>query len=223
LLFLGLVITLAIVKNNNSGKEVEETAEQKKPDNGGTGIVAENSIPARIETGSTPVDENKTLTPATEKQVADKPTEKSTEKKTEKAKEQPNEEKTTGKLGFKPDEEEPEKPAAKKDVTVSSRVEIQLYLQNDLSNSPERQDIPVTFSLSSPVVYQGVTIINKGATAKGVIKLGKIQTDVDIISITAANGEQIRLKAERGHGKRKEITTNRSYSAFILPGTRINF
>lgn len=223
LLFLALVITLAIVKNNNSGKEAEEIAEQKKPENSGSGVVAETNIPTRIETVSTPVDENKTLTPATEKQVADKSAEKSTERKPEKAKEQTNEEKSTGMLGFKADDEEPEKPAAKKDVTVSSKVSIQLYLQNDLGNAPERQDIPVTFSLSSPVVYQGVTIVNKGATAKGVIKLGKIQTDVDITSITAANGEQIRLKAERGHGKRKEITTNRSYSAIILPGTRINF
>jgi serine/threonine protein kinase len=223
LLFLGLVITLAIVKNNNSGKEVEETAEQKKPENSGTGIIAETNIPTNIETISTPPGESKTLTPATEKQAADKAAEKSAEKKQEKVKEQDNEEKSSGKVGFKADEEEPEKPAAKKDVTVSSRLAIQLYLQNDLSNSPERQDIPVTFSLSSPVVYQGVTIINKGATAKGVIKLGKIQTDVDITSITAANGEEIRLKAERGHGKRKEITTNRSYTALVLPGTRIDF
>ncbi|MBL0199050.1 MAG: hypothetical protein IPP81_02450 [Chitinophagaceae bacterium] len=111
----------------------------------------------------------------------------------------------------------------KKDVFISSRVEIELYLQNDLSSSPERQDIPVTFSLKNNVVYSGVTIINQGAIAKGRIKLGKIQTDVDIFNITAANGQQITIRALKGHGRRNEITSNRSYTAFILPGTRIKF
>jgi hypothetical protein len=72
-------------------------------------------------------------------------------------------------------------------------------------------------------MYNGVTIIEKGAVARGVIKLGKVLTDVDINSVTAANGDQIRLKAERSHGKRKEITSDRSYTAYILPGTRIKF
>lgn len=116
-----------------------------------------------------------------------------------------------------------EKPAVKKDITISSKVEIELYLQNDLGDAPERQDIPVTFSLSRDVVYNGVTIINKGAIAKGVIKLGRVQTDVDINTITAVNGQQIRIKAQRGHGRRNEITSKRNYTAIILPGTRLNF
>ena len=117
-----------------------------------------------------------------------------------------------------------EKPVTKKeDVFIASKVEIQLYLQSDLGNAPEREDIPVTFSLKNDVVYRDVTIIRQGSIAKGMIKLGKIMTDVDIFSIKAANGEQIRLKALKGHGRRKEITSDRTYTAIILPGTRINF
>lgn len=217
LLLLGLFITLAIV-NNKKPDKTEETTEQKTPENTGNDVAVVTNTPVDVAPVSTPGVDRREVVPETEK----KPTEKPAEKTPEKVKEKSTEEKPSNRLGFKA-EEEPEKPVAKKDVTVSSKVEIQLYLQNDLSNAPERQDIPVTFSLSNPVVYQGVTIINKGATAKGVIKLGKIQTDVDITSITAANGEQIRLKAERGHGKRKEISSNRSYTAIILPGTRINF
>jgi len=222
LLLLGLFITLAVVNNKNPDK-AEETTEQKISENTGNDVAVVTNPPVDVAPVSTTGVDRREVTTETEKPPADKPADKAAEKTPEKAKEKNTEEKPSNRLGFKSAEEEPEKPAPKKDVTVSSKVEIQLYLQNDLSSAPERQDIPVTFSLSNAVVYQGVTIINKGATAKGVIKLGKIQTDVDITSITAANGEQIRIKAERGHGKRKEISSNRSYTAIILPGTRINF
>lgn len=115
-----------------------------------------------------------------------------------------------------------EKPVVKRDIQIRSKVEIDLVLQTNLSNSPEHQDIPVSFTVSSPVIYEGVTIIRQGATANGVIKLGKIQTDIDINTVTAVNGQTIRLKASRGHGRRNEIGSNRSYSAFILPGTRLS-
>jgi len=222
LLLLGLFITLAVVNNKNPDK-AEETTEQKISENTGNDVAVVTNPPVDVAPVSTTGVDRREVPTETEKPPADKPADKAAEKTPEKAKGKNTEEKPSNRLGFKSAEEEPEKPAPKKDVTVSSKVEIQLYLQNDLSSAPERQDIPVTFSLSNAVVYQGVTIINKGATAKGVIKLGKIQTDVDITSITAANGEQIRIKAERGHGKRKEISSNRSYTAIILPGTRIIF
>lgn len=115
-----------------------------------------------------------------------------------------------------------EKPVVRRDIHIRSKVEVDLVLQTNLSNSPERKEIPVSFTVSSPVVYEGVTIIRQGATANGVIKLGKIQTDIDINTVTAVNGQTIRLKASRGHGRRNEIGSNRNYSAFILPGTRLS-
>jgi serine/threonine protein kinase len=121
------------------------------------------------------------------------------------------------------EEEPPEKPVEKKEVYISSKVEISLYLRDNLDNAPERKDIPVNFTVSNPVVYQGVTIIKQGAVASGVIKLGKIQTDIDINYVTAANGQQIGLKTLHNHGRRKEITSNRSYAAFIKPGIRLSF
>lgn len=116
-----------------------------------------------------------------------------------------------------------EKQVEKKDVYVATKVEVELYLRDDLGDSPERKDIPVTFSVRNRVMYSGVTIIQQGAIATGTIKLGKVQTDVDINSVTAANGQQIQIKAARGHGKRNTITSDRSYTAIIPPGTRINF
>ena len=116
-----------------------------------------------------------------------------------------------------------EKKEEKKDIYISSKVEVELYLRENLDDSPERKDIPVTFSVSSRVMYSGVTIIQQGAIANGTIKLGKVQTDIDINTITAANGQQIKLKALRGHGKRNSISSDRSYTAIIQPGQRLNF
>lgn len=218
LLLLCLFITLAVVKEKKPENGVAET-EIKDPDNTG-GLIPEKKVPEVI-TPETPPEggDRRTLPPETEEKVKEKTPETPKEKK--------NEVKPPDKLGIKADEEEKEKeeekPAPKKEVFISSKVEIQLYLQNDLSSSPERQDIPVTFSLKNDVVYSGVTIINRGAIAKGMIKLGKVQTDVDIFTIPAANGQLIRLKALRGHGRRTEITTNRTYTAVILPGIRIKF
>lgn len=217
LLLLCLFITLAIV-NNKKPDKAEEITEEKKPENTDNNFpVVTNNSPAAD--AAPPVVESREVTPEPKNKTVDKPA----EKEPEKVKERNEEEKPVNRQSLKPAEEETEKPAVKKDVIVTSKLAIQLYLQNDLGNAPERQDIPVTFSSSNAVTYNGVTIINKGATAKGAIKLGKIQTDVDINSIMAANGEQITIRAERGHGKRKEITSNRTYTAFILPGTRINF
>ena len=102
-------------------------------------------------------------------------------------------------------------------------MEVELYLRENLDDSPERKDIPVTFSVRNRVIYSGVTIIQQGAIASGTIKLGKVQTDIDINTVTAANGQQIKLKALRGHGKRNSISSDRSYTAIIQPGQRLNF
>ncbi|MFZ1452745.1 MAG: hypothetical protein WAT20_08580, partial [Ferruginibacter sp.] len=216
LLLLCLFITIAIVKNKKPEKELADT-EEKKPDNTG-GVIAEIKVPEVVNPPSNDEVVDRRVT-------VPEPGKKDEEKTPDKTKEIKEEIKPPGKMGFKADEEEKEKeePAQKKDVFISSKVEIQLYLQNDLSNAPERQDIPVTFSLKNNVVYRGVTIINEGAVAKGMIKLGKVQTDVDIFNITAANGQQITIRALKGHGRRNEISSNRNYTAIILPGTRINF
>lgn len=111
----------------------------------------------------------------------------------------------------------------KKEIYIRSKVEVNLSLRENLDDAPERKDIPVSFTVTRPVIYNGVTIIKQGAVANGTIKLGKIQTDIDINTVVAANGQQIRLKTTRGHGKRNEITSNRNYTAIIEPGVKLNF
>lgn len=208
LILCSLVLTIGLVKNNGSGKgdggngdKENQLVDVRNPYETSEAGPVENNNNTRniVPTPSTP-EKEKEKEPVVKKPVVKEETD--NEKK-----ENPEE----------------EKPAVKKNIVVGSKVEIELYLQNDLSNSPDRQDIPVTFSLTRPVVYGGVTIINQGAIAKGIIKLGKIQTDVGINTIMAANGQTISIKAERGHGRKNEISSKRNYTAIIEPGTRINF
>lgn len=119
--------------------------------------------------------------------------------------------------------EQEQREQQKKEIIIGPRVEVDLFLRDNLENAPERRDIPVSFTVTSPVIINGVTVIKQGAIANGIIKLGKVQTDIDINTVTAANGQQIRVKAQRAHGRRNEITSNRNYTAIIHPGTKLNF
>ena len=215
-LLLGLVIFSVILTKTNSSDQNKlaqnDTLKQKLPDVP-VNDQGFNTMPPVNNT--TPV-ENKgpviiTPTPPVKNQP-EKPVEKKPEiKKPEEKQKEVKEEKLP----------EP-KPVEKKDIYINSKVEVDLYLRENLDNADEHKDLPVNFSVTSNVYYNGTLIIKQGAIASGVIKVGKIQTDIDINSVQAINGQQVRLKATRGHGRRKEIATNRNYTAIIQTGTRLN-
>ena len=215
-LLLGLVIFSVILTKTNSSDQNKlaqnDTPKQKLPE------VPVNDQSFNITppvNNTTPV-ENKgpivvTPTPPVKNQP-EKPVEKKPEvKKPEEKQKEVKEEKLP----------EP-KPVEKKDIYINSKVEVELYLRENLDNADEHKDLPVNFSVSSNVYYNGTLIIKQGAIASGVIKVGKIQTDIDINSVQAVNGQQVRLKATRGHGRRKEIATNRNYTAIIQTGAHLN-
>ncbi len=211
LLFLFIVITVFKPGTTPTGETeiVEGTTN--------SGGIVDNNTQGSEKTG--PVD--RTVTVPVEEKKSEKNTEKEAEKKSEKTKPKtPDNSKGLTVV----DEPVEEKPVEKKrDVYIKSKVEVDVYLQNDLGNAQERQDIPVSFRVTNNVYYEGVIIVNKGATVSGTIKLGKMMTDIDMFNVTAANGAQISVKAQKNHGRRKDITSDRTYTALILPGTRINF
>jgi serine/threonine-protein kinase len=216
---LFLIITLSIV-NRSKNTETELAQKDSLKQN-----ITGNNIPTSTEPTAPQVinvppperDEQK-KTPEV-KSEPDKPKENKVERKLPEQKKEEESVKTKESLVETP----AEKPVEKKDVYITTKLEVELSLREDLGDSPERKDIPVTFSVRNRVMYSGVTIIQQGAIASGTIKLGKVQTDVNINSVTAANGQQIQIKALRGHGRRNTITSDRSYTAIIPPGTRINF
>lgn len=211
---LGIVFDRKETGNNSlAGTDTTQTA-NPTGDNTGGAVIAANAN--EVQPG--PV---KQQTPVEPEKPEEKPVpEKTREKKVDVVSKEPVQPKTEEK---KTEPAPAEKKEEKKDVYIKSKVEVELTLRTDLSSAEERKDIPVTFSVSYPVTYEGVTIIRQGATATGTIKLGRVLTDIDINSVTAANGQQVRLKAAKAHGKRSEITSERSYTAIILPGTKISF
>ncbi|MGB4844397.1 MAG: serine/threonine-protein kinase [Ferruginibacter sp.] len=219
-LLLFLIIALGVCKNSsNSGLLPGQTDSLNKEEN--PIDVSNNSSTEYIrppETVNTPVDNgNPVILPEDPgNKDGDKPKEKKPIKK------EPVRTKEENRRIDPVVVVEEKKPVAR-EVYIKGKVEVELYLRENLENSPDRTDIPVTFTVRRDVVYEGVTIISQGAVAKGVIKLGRIQTDIDINTITAANGQQIKLKSQKNHGRRNEITSNRNYTALILPGVRLKF
>ncbi len=115
-----------------------------------------------------------------------------------------------------------EKPVERITVNIDSKVAIPLRMRESISNNEDGRELPVSFTVTRPVVFRGVTIIKEGAIAKGRIKIGRVLSTVDITSVTAANGHEIALK-ERDHRKVKNLASERDYSAVLIKGTSLNF
>jgi len=90
-------------------------------------------------------------------------------------------------------------------------------------NQVKKQEQRVTFYVTRQVVYNGVVIIRQGATATGRLTIGRVMTDITIDNVEAANGKRIPVRSAKAHGHRNDIESNRGFSAYIQPGTRINF
>ena len=94
-------------------------------------------------------------------------------------------------------------------------------IDNPDMHERKKTDQPVRFRVTNDVVYDGEIIIRKGATAKGTLTIGKIQTDIVIEKVDGANGNVIYLKSEKSHGRRSDVETKRNYTAIVRPGTHI--
>jgi hypothetical protein len=110
----------------------------------------------------------------------------------------------------------------RKTIYIESRVEVNLYLRENLGEGDGERERSLTFSVTSPVSYQGTVIIRQGSIARGDITIGKMQTSVNINSVMAANGQWIQLYA-RLHRRRRDLQSDRNYTAILERGTRINF
>jgi eukaryotic-like serine/threonine-protein kinase len=133
------------------------------------------------------------------------------------------ENKDTGKPVEKKEENvQPVVKHEKKTIYIDSRVEVNLYLRENLGDGEGERERSLTFSVTSPVYYQGVVIIRQGAIARGNITIGRMQTSVDISSVMGANGQQVSLNG-RLHRRKKDLETDRNYTATIEKGTRMSF
>jgi serine/threonine protein kinase len=115
------------------------------------------------------------------------------------------------------------KPVEKKEIFINSKVEVNLYLRESINTSGKDREQNIAFSVASPVVYEGLTIIKQGALATGTIKIGKILTSITINSVTAANGQVLSFKPDHIRRKKNDLESDRNYSAILEKGVKMNF
>ncbi|MEP6750381.1 MAG: hypothetical protein ABJB86_21765 [Bacteroidota bacterium] len=99
---------------------------------------------------------------------------------------------------------------------------VEVSMRETITRDEDDKDQNVSFTVTSPVVYQGITIIRSGAVAHGSIRIGRKISLVSINSVTAANGQEIQLKGH-DHRKVKQLADNRAYTAFVEKGIRLIF
>jgi len=116
-----------------------------------------------------------------------------------------------------PKKEEP------KDLYLDTRLEVSLYLRENLENNDKERDKPISFSVTHPVIYRGVTIIKQNAIAKGTISIGHILTSIEIDQVTGANGQTLYFQSAHFHRKRSELSTERNFEATLKSGVQMKF
>lgn len=226
---IGLLLFLVIFISVKFGSKPEaiqpvaaklDTVKKAEPDNhtGGPGVLAQQVVqePAHI-----PLPEEKKQTPAEE----DKPAKKTTDKKSDRKEKEQAKKETIVPVGAE-DEKKPDPPPVKKiekkEITINDKVEVNVSMRETITRDEDDKEQSVSFTVTSPVVYEGVTIIRQGALAKGSIKIGRKISLVVISSVMAANGQEIELKGH-DHRKVKQLADDRQYTAFIEKGIRLSF
>ncbi|MDE3248288.1 MAG: protein kinase, partial [Bacteroidota bacterium] len=218
-LFLGILFAVTRSRDN---KEIAAPIRKDTV----VSIAASPTPPALITTQSVPV---QTSTPIITPVTADE----SNSNLQPKREKRPAEKEKPQKMATvaKPVEPEPKKepdplPVVKKaepkEITLREKLEVELSMRETITREEDEREQPVSFTVSSPVVYNGVTIVNRGAVARGSIKIGRVLSTVDISSVEAANGRQIALKG-RAHRKVKDLSSERSYTAVLVKGTTLLF
>jgi tRNA A-37 threonylcarbamoyl transferase component Bud32 len=228
---IGLLLFLLIflfVKLGGKPPEIKsiagtmDTVKKVTPEDhtGGSPVLTQQVIPEPSHAIVLP-DEKKQV-PAEE----DKPGKKGTDKRSEKKEKEPAKKEVSVPVApveeKKPDPPPPVKKTEKKEITIDYKVEVSVSMRETITRDEDDKEQSVSFTVTSPVVYEGVTIIRAGAVARGSIRIGRKISMVTISSVVAANGQEIQLRG-RDHRKVKELASNRDYTAFVEKGLRMSF
>ncbi len=194
---------VALVTEENNHPPAQVLPEQPHPV---VQVPVNNDVPVK----PTPLEEEKTSKKNTEKK---EPKKESAKKETTPPVVVPAEEK-------KPDP--PVKKAERHEVTINDKVAVYVSIRETITRDEDDKEQSISFTVTSPVVYEGVTIIRQGAMARGNIKIGRVMSSVSINSVMGANGQEIQLNGH-DHRKVKKLASDREYTAFIVKGIRMNF
>jgi hypothetical protein len=219
LLAFVLFVLSIVVQKNKPGSPVSIEAAGKTDQ---VSRVAKDTLPEQVVSGlvtTEPLPENK----APEEEVI--PLKKVSQDPSKKTgySEHPVKKSGSGSQSSPVVKKEEEKPAEKKEITINSKVSVDLYLRDNIVTSGGDRVQNITFTVSSPVVYNGITIIRQGAVATGSIKIGRVLTDIKINSVTAANGETLQFKPDRIRRKKNDLASERNYTGTLEKGVTMKF
>ena len=217
------------------------TMKEEKSDNP-SGIAGSGGTQISLPEDKSPVltPDNRLLPPPADDPKSTPPEKKKEETKKDKAvedkkgssqpeqKEQPKKEETTvvPEPEKKPEviEEEKSEPNTPRSVRLNTRVEVDLYLQQAISEATAREGQVLNFTVSRPVTYNGETIIPRGATATGRIKtIGKKKMTIVLNSVNSASGQSLPFEIVELSGRIEDIVASRSYSGTLKKGTTIHY
>jgi serine/threonine protein kinase len=228
---VGLLFFLFIIISLNFGKESQVSPQNKIPVKTDTVKPVEKQVPLVI---APPVDNSSptqhaqaqppTDTGSGDETVAVKPKKRKEEITREENRKNNPENNDTEKTAEKKEATPPEvKHTETKTIYIDSKVEVNLYLSDNLGDVEREKNRTVTFTVAGPVYYQGVTIIKQGAVAKGDITIGRMFSSVNIYFVAGANGQQLELKSAKFRRRRKELDSDRNYTAILQEGVRMSF
>ena len=207
------------IKNNDKDLATSFSSQIEIPGNLSPSLVPENQVPADTK-------------PAEEKKEETRKEKTGTEKKAGKQEEQTDPKKIEENTVIP----EPEKKAEENIVDVkpepnvvttlklASRIAVDLYLQQAISESTAREGQVLHFTVSRPVLYNGETIIPKGASATGRIKnIGRKKMTIVLNSVNSTSGHSLPFESIELSGRTEDIIASRNYSGTIKKGTTIHF
>lgn len=114
-------------------------------------------------------------------------------------------------------------PALPKELLINTEILFEVVFERLPDMSSKREHQPVTFVVTDPVVYKGITLINKGAIAEGTISLGRSQSTMLMKHVRGADGQIIALKIKEPGVPMKKIRMNEPYQVMIKKGIKLFF
>ncbi|PVD49469.1 hypothetical protein DC498_24950 [Terrimonas sp.] len=119
--------------------------------------------------------------------------------------------------------EAPPQTELPKELFINTEILFEVVFEHLPDMKLKRDHQPVTFVVTDPVVYKGITLINKGAIAEGTVSLGSIQSTMQMKYVRGADGQIIALKIKEAGVPMKKIKMDQPYQVMIKKGIKLFF
>lgn len=111
------------------------------------------------------------------------------------------------------------RPPPVSSVRLERNIPVSLYLEDQLTPDNLREGQRITFHVTAPVIYQGETIIPRGAGASAVIRsVSSKKISIRFQQVTGVKGQVLNFRNSELSGKISEMLSSRSFSVQLEKG-----